>query len=74
MSRFTGLHHNGSDEVGQNAKRKSDGENRFFPEEETSKKNRGNEEDEGHGEMIRHDVDVFGLKKAGIDAHAGRMA
>jgi hypothetical protein len=24
--------------------------------------------------MIRHDVDVFGLKKAGIDAHVGRMA
>jgi hypothetical protein len=24
--------------------------------------------------MIRHDVDVFGLKKAGIDAHIGRMA
>jgi hypothetical protein len=24
--------------------------------------------------MIRHDVDVFGLKKAGIDAHLRRMA
>jgi hypothetical protein len=24
--------------------------------------------------MVRHDVDVFGLKKAGIDAHRERMA
>jgi hypothetical protein len=24
--------------------------------------------------MVRHDVDVFRLKKAGIDAHTGRMA
>jgi hypothetical protein len=24
--------------------------------------------------MVHHDVDVFRLKKAGIDAHAGRMA
>jgi hypothetical protein len=24
--------------------------------------------------MVRHDVDVFGLKKAGIDAHLRRMA
>jgi hypothetical protein len=24
--------------------------------------------------MVRHDVDVFGLKKAGVDAHIERMA
>jgi hypothetical protein len=24
--------------------------------------------------MVRHDVDVFGLEKAGIDAHIERMA
>ena len=74
VSRLSSLHDHWGNQVGQNAKGKADGENGFFPEEEPGKKNRGNEEDEGHGEMIRHDVDVFGLKKAWIDAHIGRMA
>jgi len=74
MSGVTGLHDHGGNQARQNAEGEADGENRFFPKEEPGKKNRGNEEDEGHGKMVRHDVDVFGLKKAGIDAHRGRMA
>ena len=73
MGRFPGLHDDGGAEVGQNAEAESDGQDRFFPEEETGQENGGNEENEGHGEMICHDVDVFGLKEGGIDAHAGRM-
>ena len=74
VSRLSSLHDHGGNQVRQNAKGEANGENGFFPEEEACKKNWGNEQDEGHGEMIRHDVDVFGLKKAGIDAHVGRMA
>ena len=74
MSRFSSLHHHRGNQVRQNAKGEADGENGFFAEEEPGKKNRGNEEDESHGEMVRHDVDVFGLKKAGVDAHIERMA
>lgn len=74
VSRLSSLHYHWGNQVCQNAKGEADGENGFFPEEEPGKKNRGNEEDEGHGEMVRHDVDVFGLKKAGIDAHIRRMA
>jgi len=74
VSRLSSLHDHWGNQVCQNAKGEADGENGFFPKEEPGKKNWGNEEDEGHGEMVRHDVDVFGLKKAGIDAHAVRMA
>ena len=74
MSQFSSLHHHRGNQVGQNAKGETDGENGFFSEKETCKKNRGNEEDEGHGEMVHHDVDVFGLKKAGVDAHPIRLA
>ena len=74
VSRFSSFHDDRGNQVRQNAKGEANGENGSFSEKESGKKNRGNEEDEGHGEMIRHDVDVFGLKKAGIDAHSGRMA
>ncbi len=74
MSRFSSLHDHWGNQVCQNAEGEADGENRFFPKEESRKKNRGNEQDEGHGEMVRHDVDVFRLKKAGVDAHIERMA
>jgi len=74
MSRFSSLHDDRGNQVRKNAKGEANGENGSFPEEEPCKKNRGNEEDEGHGKMVRHDVDVFGLKKAGIDAHSIRLA
>jgi len=74
MSRFSSLHHHRGNQVGQNAKGEADGENGFFSEEKTRNKNRGNEEDEGHGEMVHHDVDVFGLKKAWVDSHSIRLA
>ena len=74
VSGVTGLHDHGGNQARQNAEGEADGENGSFPEEEPCKKNWGNEQDEGHGKMVRHDVDVFGLKKAGIDAHIGRMA
>jgi len=59
------LHHHWGNQVRQNAKGEANGENGSFPEKESCKKDWGNEEDEGHGEMVRHDVDVFGLKKGG---------
>jgi len=74
VSRLSSLHDHWGNQGCQNAKGEADGENGFFSKEKTYKKNRGNEEDEGHWEMVRHDVDVFGLKKAGIDAHLKRMA
>jgi len=74
MSQLSSLHDHWGNQVRQNAKGEANGENGFFSKEKTYKKNWGNEQDEGHGEMIRHDVDVFGLKKAGIDAHLRRMA
>ena len=74
MRRFSSLHDHRGNQVRQNAKGEANGENGFFPEEEACKKNWGNEQDEGHGKMVSHDVDVFGLKKAGVDAHVERMA
>ncbi len=74
MSRFSSLHYHRGNQVRQNAKGEANGEYGSFSKEEPCKKNRGNEEDESHGKMVRHDVDVFGLKKAGIDAHIERMA
>ena len=74
VSQFSSFHDDRGNQVRQNAKGEANGEYGFFSKEEPCKKNRGNEEDEGHGEMVRHDVDVFGLEKAGIDAHKGRMA
>jgi len=74
VSRLSSLHDHWGNQVRQNAKREADSENGFFPKKEPGKKNRGNEEDEGHGEMVHHDVDVFGLKKAGVDAHSISLA
>ena len=73
MGRFSGLHDDGGAEIGQNAEAESDGQDGIFTEKEPCKKEWGNEEDEGDGEMIDHDVDVFGLREGRIDAHAGRM-
>jgi hypothetical protein len=68
------LHDHWGNQGCQNAKGETNSKDGFFSKEKTYKKNRRNEQDEGHGEMIRHDVDVFGLKKAGIDSHPRRLA
>jgi len=65
MSRFPRLHHHRGNEVGQDAEGKAEDQNGIFPEEETGKKNRWDQKNQGDGKMVGHHMQVFGGEKVG---------